>query len=290
MSASTDEHCIEDRSAPASSPACLAFAASCSTTRAGSRPAAGDLLASQAGGATDDPAAGFENTRPGSRGGLHPLRRPPHLFHRRLRRTRRDGQGDVDNQVAFLKKYPRWFAKLQGFADDPGGNAKMVQLSQQRADAVMNYLISSGIAPGRLWAKGYGKERVVRECTERACKVQNRRVITNLRTIARRAGRRRCKPSSASAMQTGTRLRARSASFRSRAGNKTATLLVFRPRITTLGRMSGLSRRHALLRRGAAGRVPALRVSASARAAGGGRALPRAPWPRGRATTSRRTI
>jgi peptidoglycan-associated lipoprotein len=58
----------------------------------------------------------------------------------------------------------------------------MVQLSQQRADAVMNYMISSGIAPGRLWAKGYGKERVVRECTERACKVQNRRVITNLRT------------------------------------------------------------------------------------------------------------
>ena len=32
-----------------------------------------------------------------------------------------------------------------------------------------------------MFDKGYGKERVVRECTERACKVQNRRVITNLR-------------------------------------------------------------------------------------------------------------
>jgi peptidoglycan-associated lipoprotein len=42
-------------------------------------------------------------------------------------------------------------------------------------------MIANGVAPGRLWAKGYGKERVVRACTERACKVQNRRVITNLR-------------------------------------------------------------------------------------------------------------
>ena len=87
----------------------------------------------------------------------------------------------IDNQVAFLQKYPKWFAKLQGFADDPGGNAKMVQLSQQRADAVMNYMISGGVAPNRLWAKGYGKDREVRSCSERACKVQNRRVVTNLR-------------------------------------------------------------------------------------------------------------
>ncbi len=57
----------------------------------------------------------------------------------------------------------------------------MVALSKQRADAVMNYLAAGGIAQGRMFNKGYGKERVVRECTERACKVQNRRVITNLR-------------------------------------------------------------------------------------------------------------
>ena len=57
----------------------------------------------------------------------------------------------------------------------------MVQLSQQRADAVMNYMISGGVAPNRLWAKGYGKDREVRSCSERACKVQNRRVVTNLR-------------------------------------------------------------------------------------------------------------
>ena len=151
----------------------LAFAASCSTTDSGLTPGRTDMLASQAGGATDDPAAGFENNQPGAGRRIY--------FTEGSATLDETARATVDNQVAFLRKYPRWFAKLQGFADDPGGNAKMVQLSQQRADAVMNYMISSGIEPGRLWAKGYGKERVVRECTERACKVQNRRVITNLR-------------------------------------------------------------------------------------------------------------
>jgi peptidoglycan-associated lipoprotein len=160
----------------------LAFAASCSTSSGGLTPGPSDMLASQAGGATDDPAAGFANNQPGSEEDFI-LSAGRRIYFTEGSATLDDtARATVDNQVAFLKKYPRWFAKLQGFADDPGGDAKMVQLSQQRADAVMNYMISSGIAPGRLWAKGYGKERVVRECTERACKVQNRRVITNLRT------------------------------------------------------------------------------------------------------------
>ena len=36
--------------------------------------------------------------------------------------------------------------------------------------------------PKRMWAKGYGKDREVRDCTDRSCKVQNRRVVANLRT------------------------------------------------------------------------------------------------------------
>jgi peptidoglycan-associated lipoprotein len=87
----------------------------------------------------------------------------------------------IDNQVAWLKKHQRWLVKLQGFADDPGGDAAMTELSRKRAEAVMNYMIASGIDRNRLWAKGYGKERVVRDCPDSACRVQNRRVISNLR-------------------------------------------------------------------------------------------------------------
>ena len=159
----------------------LAFAASCTTSGGGLTPGPSDMLASQAGGVTDDPAAGFANAQPGSEEDFILSAGRRIYFTEGSATLDETAKATVDNQVAFLKKYPRWFAKLQGFADDPGGDAKMVQLSQQRADAVMNYMTSSGIEPGRLWAKGYGKERVVRECTERACKVQNRRVITNLR-------------------------------------------------------------------------------------------------------------
>jgi peptidoglycan-associated lipoprotein len=160
----------------------LAFAASCSTTGGGLTPSPSDSLASQAGGATDDPAAGFANAAPGSEEEFILSAGRRIYFTEGSAALDETAKATVNNQIAFLQKYPKWYAKLQGFADDPGGNAKMTQLSQQRADAVMNYMISSGIAPGRLWAKGYGKERVVRECTEKACKVQNRRVITNLRT------------------------------------------------------------------------------------------------------------
>lgn len=160
----------------------LAFAASCSTTDGmPAPPNPGDTLPSQAGGYTDDVAAGFENVQPGSEQDFILSAGRRIYFTEGSAALDDTARATIDNQIAFLRKYPKWFAKIQGFADDPGGDAKMVQISQQRADAVMNYMIASGIAPGRLWAKGYGKERVVRECTERACKVQNRRVIVNLR-------------------------------------------------------------------------------------------------------------
>ncbi|WP_425483805.1 OmpA family protein [Hongsoonwoonella zoysiae] len=87
----------------------------------------------------------------------------------------------LDSQAEFLKANPNWYAKIQGFADDPGEEAANVALSQKRADAVMAYLVSKGVAPDRLWAKGYGMERLVRDCDDIECKAQNRRAVTNLR-------------------------------------------------------------------------------------------------------------
>ena len=46
----------------------------------------------------------------------------------------------------------------------------------------MAYLAAKGVDGQRMWAKGYGKDREVRDCTDRSCKVQNRRVVSNLRT------------------------------------------------------------------------------------------------------------
>ena len=84
-------------------------------------------------------------------------------------------------QIDWLKRYPQWKVKLQGHADDPGGIAKNVQLSDKRARAVMDYFVKNGISQQRMWAKGYGSERLLRSCPELECKALNRRVVVNLR-------------------------------------------------------------------------------------------------------------
>jgi peptidoglycan-associated lipoprotein len=86
----------------------------------------------------------------------------------------------IRNQVQWLKANPQWKAKIQGFADDPGGDAQQTALSQKRADAVKNDMVSQGIAASRIWAKGYGRDRLVGDCAELECKAQNRRTVTNL--------------------------------------------------------------------------------------------------------------
>lgn len=85
----------------------------------------------------------------------------------------------LDKQVAWLSQYPQVQVKIQGFADDPGGESANVALSQKRADAVRNYLISRGVSANRVTSKGYGTQRKVRDCPDLACKAQNRRVVTN---------------------------------------------------------------------------------------------------------------
>lgn len=86
----------------------------------------------------------------------------------------------LDKQAEWLNQHPQWKVKLQGSADDPGSVASQKALSQKRADTVRNYLASRGIAPERMLAKGYGRDKIGEDCPEIECKSQNRRVVTNL--------------------------------------------------------------------------------------------------------------
>ncbi|WP_137387668.1 OmpA family protein [Rhodoligotrophos defluvii] len=86
----------------------------------------------------------------------------------------------LEKQAAWLNQYPQWPVKIQGFADDPGSAKENLQLSQRRAEAVRDHLVSLGVSPDRISVKGYGRDRLVRECADIACTSQNRRVITNL--------------------------------------------------------------------------------------------------------------
>lgn len=86
----------------------------------------------------------------------------------------------LDKQADWLRRFPNWTVKIQGFADDPGSKEANVALSSQRAQAVRAYLASQGIGENRMSTKGYGRDRLVRDCPDLSCKAQNRRVITNL--------------------------------------------------------------------------------------------------------------
>lgn len=130
---------------------------------------------------TNAPAAGFANLAPGTEEDfiLNVGRRT--YFASGSARLDDDAKVTLDKQAEWLAKYPRWKIKVQGFADDPGGAATNTSLSDKRAKTVMDYLASKGVDKNRMWTKGYGRERLVRDCPEIECKSQNRRVISNLR-------------------------------------------------------------------------------------------------------------
>ncbi len=130
---------------------------------------------------TNAPAVGFENMRAGSEEDfmLNVGRRT--YFRAGSARLDDTARVTLGKQAIWLDKYTGWKIKVQGFADDPGSETANVALSRKRAEAVRGFLISKGIAGNRMWIKGYGKKRIIRECADIKCKSQNRRVITNLR-------------------------------------------------------------------------------------------------------------
>ncbi|MDB5552653.1 MAG: outer rane lipoprotein [Rhizobium sp.] len=159
--------------------AALLALAACSTTEVAS---VEEPPAVQMTGETNDPAPGFETVSAGSPEDfiLNVGRRI--YFAQDSAALDSVAKATLDSQAAWLTRNPRWLVKLQGFSDDSGSTSKMKTLSQKRADAAMAYLASRGVDPSRMWAKGYGNDREVRDCTDRSCKVQNRRVVSNLRT------------------------------------------------------------------------------------------------------------
>jgi outer membrane protein OmpA-like peptidoglycan-associated protein len=76
----------------------------------------------------------------------------------------------LDVLVDLLNKYPRMEVQLGAHTDSRNSDAYNLKLSQDRADATMNYLISQGINPSRLTSKGYGESQPLvpcgNDCTE----------------------------------------------------------------------------------------------------------------------------
>jgi outer membrane protein OmpA-like peptidoglycan-associated protein len=81
----------------------------------------------------------------------------------------------IDELVAFLQRKDDERIELQGHTDNVGKPAKNMILSQQRAQTVMAYVISKGIDPSRVTAKGYGQTKPIATNKTAAGKALNRR-------------------------------------------------------------------------------------------------------------------
>jgi OmpA-OmpF porin, OOP family len=66
--------------------------------------------------------------------------------------------------------------EIAGHTDSQGGDAYNMELSQRRADAVRQYLISQGVADAQLTAKGYGPHEPVADNATVSGRAMNRRV------------------------------------------------------------------------------------------------------------------
>jgi peptidoglycan-associated lipoprotein len=65
----------------------------------------------------------------------------------------------LDNLVETLEDNPNVTIELMSHTDSRGTPADNIELSQKRAQSVVDYLISKGIQPDRLKARGYGESQ-----------------------------------------------------------------------------------------------------------------------------------
>jgi outer membrane protein OmpA-like peptidoglycan-associated protein len=99
-------------------------------------------------------------------------------FETNSNRLTADSRAVLDKVGADLKKYSGLRVELQGHTDSTGADAYNQRLSQQRAEAVRDYLIqSAAVPPQQLVAKGYGETQPVASNTTVEGRSVNRRVV-----------------------------------------------------------------------------------------------------------------
>lgn len=89
---------------------------------------------------------------------------------------RQEDVSDLDKNVEALKAWGDVDIEVAGHTDSMGSDAYNMKLSQQRAEAVRNFLISRGVAADRLTAKGYGEAQPVADNATEEGRFKNRRV------------------------------------------------------------------------------------------------------------------
>jgi len=79
---------------------------------------------------------------------------------------RPDAAAELDKTLDLFKKYPTLKIELRSHTDCRAPDDYNMKLSQRRAQAAVTYLISRGVDPKQLVAKGYGETMPVNKCVD----------------------------------------------------------------------------------------------------------------------------
>lgn len=83
---------------------------------------------------------------------------------------------DLSEFAASLKQNPETNVQVYGFTDNTGTMAVNEKVSTGRADAVLSYLVNSGVSPTRITAQGVPMANYIASNETAAGRAQNRRV------------------------------------------------------------------------------------------------------------------
>lgn len=84
---------------------------------------------------------------------------------------------NLNSLARLLKNKKDWKIRIEGHADQRGNQERNLQLSQQRAEAVKNYLVSKGVSPNLIYTEYFGASRPIITNTKDQSGLQmNRRV------------------------------------------------------------------------------------------------------------------
>lgn len=83
-------------------------------------------------------------------------------------RLREDAIPDLEVFLQLMLSNPNMTGELMAHTDSRGTDVYNLELSQRRADAVLEWLVQRGIARSRLKAKGYGESMLLNQCSNQA--------------------------------------------------------------------------------------------------------------------------
>ena len=98
---------------------------------------------------------------------------------------RADAGPILDGQAGWLRRYPEVRVRIEGNADERGTREYNFALGARRADAVRDYLVSHGVAPGRITTISYGKEQPIDPGHDESAWAKNRNAHTAITEGAR---------------------------------------------------------------------------------------------------------